>query len=196
MLKDGLRISYNHISNMQKANTTLINTENDSILTKFVNKNKIENNNKLSNENANNIKISLLHTFFYMLIYSSTLSSNAGFISSMESDGIYSGIIMGMTPLAAVFSTIICSKWTISTYKKPIIFTLICFILGNFFYAFSAYFESINMLGFGRLLIGLGSGRMVNRRYLIEFVPKCDLSKYSLNYIMYGALGLSAGKLS
>jgi len=194
MLKDGLRISYNHISNMQKENTTLINTENESILTKFVNKNKIEYNNELSIENAYNIKISLFHTFFYMFIYSSTLSTNARFISKMDSDGIYSGVIMGMTPLAAIFSTIICSKWTIKTYKKPIIFSLICFIFGNFFYAFSAYFESINMLGIGRLLIGFGSGRMVNRRYLIEFVPKCDLSKYSLSYIMYGAIGLSAGK--
>ena len=49
------------------------------------------------------------------------------------------------------------------------------------------------ILAIGRSLIGLGSGRMVNRRYLIEFIPKTELSKYSLYYIMFGALGMSAG---
>jgi MFS family permease len=194
LLRDGLRISYNYMTVVNReANRTLINIDNESILGKFVKKGKREVPQVLSNENSTNIKISLIHTFFYMYVYSSTLSTNSYLLKSMDTDGIYSGVVMGMTPLMAILSTIFCSKWSITSYKRPMLFTLLCFILGNFTYAFSANFQSVGMLGLGRMLIGLGSGRMVNRRYLIEFVPKSELSKYSLYYIMYGAIGLSTG---
>ena len=196
LLKDGIRVSYNHISNISRdADRTLISIDNESILGKFVKRNKSQDKSLISKENNYNIKISLFHTFFYMFIYSITLSTNVKFIESMGSDGIDSGIIMGLTPLAAIASTVFCSKWTITSYKKPLIFSLICFILGNFLYAIADYPKSLIILGLGRMLIGFGSGRMVNRRYLIEFIPKNELTKYSLYYIMYGALGLGIGKL-
>ena len=161
---------------------------------KFSQKNLYSDKKEYSRENNLNISISLWHTFLYLVIYSSTLSTNSNLIKSYNSDPILSGVIMGMTPLFAISSTIICSNWTTTSYKKPMIFTLICFIIGNFLYAFSAYFKNIWILAAGRMMIGLGSGRMINRRYLIDYVHRSDLSKYSLNYIMYGALGLSTGR--
>lgn len=194
IVKEGMRISYNHISsNIKEIDRTMLSVNNESILIKFTKAKVKSSKSELSRENHLNVIISLMHTFFYMFIYSSTLSTNSSLIKSFGSDPVLSGLIMGMTPLFAISSTVICSKWTITSYKRPMVFTTICYIFGNFLYAFSAYFKSLMILAIGRSLIGLGSGRMVNRRYLIEFIPKTELSKYSLYYIMFGALGMSAG---
>ena len=48
-------------------------------------------------------------------------------------------------------------------------------------------------MGLGRLLIGSGGARIVNRRYLIDQVPKTSIGYYSLFYVNGNCLGMALG---
>jgi hypothetical protein len=148
-----------------------------------------------TNMNMRNIVLCLLHTFTYMFIYSIASPTNSKYLKSMGLDESITGIVLAATPLAAIFSTIFFSYWTSTSYKKPIIATLLCFIAGNFLYAFAFHFKSFLMVFFGRFLIGVGCGRIVNRRYLIDYIPISLSTNYSLYYTLATSFGLAMGPL-
>lgn len=149
----------------------------------------------ISKENLWNIWICLIHTFIYTMNCWIVQPTNGQYIASMNVSPYFSGIIMGLTPFAAIFSTIIYSFWTNFSYKSPMIFSCFCFFIGNFLYCYADYIMSIWMMGFGRFLIGFGGGRVINRRYLIEHVPKDYIMLFSLLYIVFTCLGMAAGTL-
>lgn len=151
--------------------------------------------NVFTSMNSRNIYLCLLHTFTYMFIYAIATPTNSKYLRSMGLDESITGIVLAATPLAAIFSTILFSYWSSTSYKKPILTTLLCFIIGNFFYAFAFHFESFFMVFFGRFLIGVGCGRIVNRRYLIDYIPISLSTNYSLYYTLATSFGLAMGPL-
>ena len=148
---------------------------------------------EISKENLWNIWICLAHTFIYTMNCWIVQPTNGLYIASMRVSPYFTGIIMGLTPLAAVFSTIIYSYWTNFSYKSPLIFSCICFFIGNFLYCYADYVTSIWLMGLGRFLIGFGGGKVINRRYLIDNVPKDYIMFFSLLYVVFTCLGMSAG---
>jgi hypothetical protein len=203
-IKNGYTIIHNHV-NLKAMNgeahrsMMVVHTHDDEeVIKKFLpesEKSKLTKSSILSQENRSNIILSLMHTFLYMLIYSICQSTNSEYLQKIETDGIYSGLMMGLTPLAAILSSIILSKWSNYSYKQPMILSVIFFIIGSFLYASAYNFKSILMIAIGRFLIGLGSGRSVNRRYLIQFIPKTLITKFSFYYVLAGAVGLACGPL-
>jgi hypothetical protein len=202
-IKNGVQIIHDHIvsgvKNKGEDRTMLasFDGEDGNIMKKFLSDRSknfyVEKENSLSKENRFNITISLIHTFTYMTIYYITQPTNAEYLTALNASAIFSGLIMGFTPLAAIISTIMFSRWTNKEYKWPMLLTLLFFMIGSLLYIFAWNAGSVLMLGFGRFFIGLGSGRMINRRYLIQFVPKTSMNKYSLHYVTAGVLGVAAG---
>lgn len=203
-IKNGYTIIHNHI-NLKAMNgeahrsMMVVHTQDDEeVIKKFLpesERNKITKSSILSTDNRSNIILSLMHTFLYMLIYSNCQSTNSEYLQKIETDGIYSGLMMGLTPLAAILSSITLSKWSNYSYKQPMIVSVIFFIIGSFLYASAYNFKSIIMIALGRFLIGLGSGRSVNRRYLIQFIPKTLITKFSFYYVLAGGVGYACGPL-
>jgi len=155
---------------------------------------KKEDENFVSSKTRLNIWISLVHTFVYTMNGYIVQTTNGKYIDSLGSDQILSGIIMSFAHLSSVLTTLIYSHWTNNqTYKFSLIVSCICLILGNFFYSAADGFNSLMLMGLGRLLIGSGGARIVNRRYLIDQVPKASIGYYSLFYVNGNCLGMALG---
>lgn len=147
----------------------------------------------LSLQSKVNLLIVLLHTFVYTMNCYIVQPTNGLYVSELGANKTLSGLIMGLTHLAAIFCTFLYSYWTNYSYKFPLIISCMCFILGNFFYAFAYFEKSLLIMGLGRFLIGLASARVVNRRYIIDQVPKQLIMFFSLLYVGLTCLGMAAG---
>jgi MFS family permease len=147
----------------------------------------------LSLQSKINLLIVLSHTFVYTMNCYIVQPTNGLYVAELGANKTLSGLIMGLTHLAAIFCTFLYSYWTNFSYKFPLLISCICFILGNFFYAFADYEKSLLIMGLGRFLIGFASARVVNRRYIIDQVPKQLIMFFSLLYVGLTCLGMAAG---
>lgn len=148
---------------------------------------------KLSPAAQKNVWITFIHTFFYMMNCYIIQPTNALYVTYLGASPMVSGLIMGMTPFAAIFCTFFYSKWTNTCYKQPLLFSCFCFIFGNILYTLADYIQSLFVMGLGRFFIGLASARVVNRRYLIEKVPHQLILSYSLRYVIFTCMGMAGG---
>jgi len=76
---------------------------------------------------------------------------------------------------------------------KPILFSSIVLLVGNTLYGLAYDFNSIYLLLAGRLFCGLGSARVVNRRYITDCVPLHLRMKVSVGLVSASALGMACG---
>lgn len=143
--------------------------------------------------NIINIWLTLIHTFLYMMNCSIVQPTNSDYLKKINLSPFLTGLVLSMTPLAAIFSTFFYSKLVYSDYKFAYNISLMCFILGNFLYSFSDYTSSVSMMMLGRILVGFGGARVVNRRYMTEEVPQALVMNYSLWYVIMFSLGIAAG---
>lgn len=144
-------------------------------------------------ENIKNIWISLIHTFIYTMNCYIMQPTNNNYVKSMDYSPFLSGTIMGFAPFAALISTVFYSYWSNYSYRTPLLFSGVCFILGNFLYSFADSVTSVFVMGLGRFFIGFGGARVINRRYLIDHVPQEYILYYSFMYVMVTCLGMAAG---
>ncbi len=182
------------IQEKDKKNDTLTYIQQEKILEKLTPQIKTEAS-KISYDNLWNVWICLIHTFAYTMNCWIVQPTNYLYIEKMNVSPFYTGLIMGLTPFAAIFSTILYSYWTNFNYKSPLVFSCFCFFVGNLLYSYADYLNSILVMGLGRFLIGFGGGRVINRRYLIDHVPKDYIMLFSLLYVVATCLGMAAGKL-
>lgn len=152
-----------------------------------------EENLNLDISNKINIWIALFHTFLYTMNCYIVQPTNALYVAELGASRFLSGLIMGMTPLAAIFCTFFYSYWTNYTYKHPLLFSCTAFIIGNVLYSIAYNYNSFFMMGLGRFLEGVGSARVINRRYLIEEVPQQLIMHYSLLYVVATCIGMATG---
>lgn len=150
---------------------------------------------KMDSQVRINVWIALTHTFIYTSNCYIVLPTNSKYIEELGASPFLSGLILGMIPLAAIFCTFFYSYWTNNSYKMPLIFSCISFIVGNLLYSLADNYMSFFIMGLGRFLCGVGSARVVNRRYLIEEVPKELLMHFSITYVVLTCLGMATGNL-
>lgn len=137
--------------------------------------------------------LNLLSTFLYMASYYIVAPSSATYAEKLGSPPVLSGIIIGMTPIAALVSTVLYSWWTSYSYKAALIFASACSVLGNLLYAAGLPYNSLTMVFVGRLLNGFGSARSINRRYIADTFSRKERTAASAAFVTAGALGMAAG---
>jgi hypothetical protein len=137
--------------------------------------------------------LNLLSTFLYMTNYYIVAPSSASYAEKLGSDASVSGIIIGMTPVAALVSTVLYSWWTSYSYKAALVFASTCSLLGNVMYAIGLPCNSLAYVLVGRILNGFGSARSINRRYIADTFSKEDRTAASAAFVTAGALGMAAG---
>lgn len=147
----------------------------------------------LSPQNNSNLFLILLHTFIFMFSFSIVIPSNLYYVKSIGYDTQYSGFVMSCTPIGTLISLIYTNLWVKLSYRQPMVVSTILIFLGNLIYIFSSIFDSIIPMIVGRLLLGMGSNRIANRSYLIEYIPKNKLNKYLLYFQLCTLSGLAAG---
>jgi hypothetical protein len=98
-----------------------------------------------------------------------------------------------MTPNAALVATVLYGFWSNYSYRNALIFAACSCVVGNILYALALYNHSIRMVLLGRFLIGFGSARSINRRYIADVFSKADRTAASADFVTYAAFGMAAG---
>ena len=147
-------------------------------------------------KNTINIILCLIHTFTYKFLYLSATPTNSSYLKEMGMDSSMTGIVLAATPIASIFSTFLFSFVSNHTYKKPLVFTVFCFFLGSLLYALAFHFKSFAMCFLGRFILGFGGGRIICRRYIIDYVPISMATVFSVYYVLASSLGVAFGPLA
>jgi hypothetical protein len=139
--------------------------------------------------------INLFVTFVYSANQYVVAPTSAQYANRLGMSPSMSGMIIGLAPLAALLSSLVYSMWSNTSFKLPLLSSIFCGVLGNFFYASALQNESVMMLFVGRLISGFGSTRVISRRYIADHVSVADRLFASTQFVTAGALGLSFGPL-
>jgi hypothetical protein len=156
---------------------------------------QVDSNLSLKNEKIYflNVWLTLIHTFLFTMNGFIVHPSNPGYLKKLDSSPFLTGVIISLTPLAAIISTFVYSSLINSGYKNSYFISVFCLIFGNFLYSFADYSKSVIIMGVGRIFVGLGGARVVNRRYLIEQIPNRLIMHYSLLYVVMICIGMATG---
>eukprot|EP00611_Tribonema_gayanum_P025678 TRINITY_DN5919_c0_g1_i2.p1 TRINITY_DN5919_c0_g1~~TRINITY_DN5919_c0_g1_i2.p1 ORF type:complete len:863 (-),score=287.56 TRINITY_DN5919_c0_g1_i2:526-3114(-) len=137
--------------------------------------------------------INLATTFLYLTNYYIVGPTGVQYSEALGGNPADSGLIIGMTPIAACISCGVYSYWTNTSFKGPLLACAVLLILGNIMYGLALSYDAFWMVLVGRLLIGLGGARGVNRRYIADTVPMEDRTFFSASFVAVGALGMAFG---
>ncbi|CAM9396377.1 unnamed protein product [Chrysoparadoxa australica] len=137
--------------------------------------------------------LNLATTFLYMTNYYIVGPTSTEYAAVLGSDPAMSGVIIGMAPIAACISCAVYSIWTNYNFKQPLLLCTAMLVVGNLLYALALNFQALWMVLVGRLLVGLGGARGVNRRYIADTVPLGDRTFFSAAFVAVGAVGMAFG---
>jgi len=161
----------------------------------FNRKNTINSEILFTKENLNNIYITLVHSFMFMLAYSIVIPTNCLFMHRIQYEKYSSGLALGMTPIGTIFSLFIDRKMTDFSYKKPLLLSAFFFIISSILYILAGTTKSYTLVLLSRFILGVGSFRLLNRTYLTLFVGQRKISKYLLYFQLCSLVGLASGPL-
>jgi MFS family permease len=137
--------------------------------------------------------LNLMSTFLYMTNYFIVAPTSGAYAIELGGSATESGMIIGMTPVAALASTVLYSWWTSYSYRSALLFASLCSIIGNLLYASALPNHSFTLVLVGRLFNGFGSARSINRRYIADAYPRAERTAASATFVTFGALGMAAG---
>lgn len=149
-----------------------------------------------SNMNLINIWLCILQTFIITMAYGVTVPITKDYMSSCHSDGDLSGIVLSLNSFTQVLISFILSPWTNYQFKVPAALLSIVCVFSFLFYCFAGYYDNAVLILVGRLLLGIGSGKVLCRRYILQFSPRHLVRKYSLTYAAYTSFGSAAGPIA
>jgi predicted MFS family arabinose efflux permease len=138
-------------------------------------------------------QLNLMSTFLYMVNYFIVAPTSGSYAQKLGSNENLASLIIGMTPIAAIVSTLLYSWWTSHSYKAALIFASSCSLVGNLFYAAGLPCNSLTLVLIGRLFNGFGSARSINRRYIADSFARSERTAASAAFVTAGALGMAAG---
>eukprot|EP01038_Epipyxis_sp_PR26KG_P012876 gene12876-17254_t len=139
--------------------------------------------------------INLFATFLYMANQYIVGPTSGKYSDLLHMPAAMSGLVIGLSPVGALFSSLIYSKWTNYSFKNPLITCVFFGIVGNLLYATALQCNSSTMMFLGRICTGLSGPRVIARRYIADHVPLKDLTVASSEFVTAGAMGLAAGPL-
>jgi hypothetical protein len=145
--------------------------------------------------NIYGLYLNLFVTFIYLMNQYIVAPTSAQYANMLGMSPSMSGMIIGLAPVAALVSSLLYSMWSNSSFKNPLLLSIICGVVGNYMYAAALQNNSVMMLFLGRLLTGFGGTRVVSRRYIADHVATEDRLMASTQFVTAGALGLAFGPL-
>lgn len=137
--------------------------------------------------------INLGSTFFYLCNYNICLPTSGEYAAHMGLEASTSGVIVAMTPVAALISAIAYSYWSNFSFRKPLLCSSVLLVCGNLLYALAWDANVTSMILLGRFVTGLGGARAVNRRYIADSIRVEHRTRASAAFVAAGALGMACG---
>lgn len=140
--------------------------------------------------------VNLLSTFFYIFNYNICLPTAAEYSEQLGMNKSNSGVIVAMTPLAALLGAFVYSYLSSYSYKMPLLMSNVLLIVGNLLYSLAWDYDSPAFLLVGRFVTGLGGCRAINRRYIADNVSEVNRTNASSLFVAASAVGMACGPLS
>ncbi|CAN0408322.1 unnamed protein product [Ascophyllum nodosum] len=137
--------------------------------------------------------INLATTLLYLMNYYIVGPTSAEYAAALGGSPAASGLIVGMTPIAACFSCLLYSWWTNTSFRQPLLFSTGLLVVGNLLYGMALSSDAFWMVLLGRTLIGLGGARGVSRRYIADTIPVESRTAYSAAFVAAGSVGMAVG---
>ncbi|GAB0495835.1 hypothetical protein MMPV_007142 [Pyropia vietnamensis] len=138
--------------------------------------------------------LNLASAFLYvvsMYVCAPTAGAYAAQLGASES---LAGVIVGLTPFAGLFSSVAFSAASNGgTVKTPLLVASVSCLAGSALYAAAFTARSLPMVLVGRLLVGCGGARAINRRFISDFSARADRTRRSAEFVSVSALGMAAG---
>ena len=107
----------------------------------------------------------------------------------------FAGILSFSTWSSIIICSFIYNYWTFFQYKIPTIFCGLFMVIGNFIYYLAFYYNDINLAVLGRVLIGVGGPRIINRKYIKLYVDKSVVSNWNYFYLAGSIVGRGVGPI-
>lgn len=115
--------------------------------------------------------------------------------SHLGASQTFAGILSFATWISIVFCSFIYNYWTFFQYKLPTVFCSFFMVIGNFTYYLAFTYNNIDLAVFGRVLIGVGGARIINRKYINLYVNKAVVSNWNYFYLAGSIVGRGMGPI-
>jgi hypothetical protein len=118
-----------------------------------------------------------------------------------------SALLIGAANITAVLSSFVHALITskrksfakkhldVSFFRAPLILSALFPLIGNILFSLSVKRESLEMAFVGRLLVGLGSAELLNRRLVSTILPKESVNTEVASLVKQSMLAITAGLL-
>jgi len=140
--------------------------------------------------------LNLLSAFLYCMNYYIVEPSSTKYVNALGASDNFSGLLIGMMPIAALSSAVVFSLWTNHSFRYPLLTAGTCLIVGNVMYASALKHGSIAVALSGRFMTGLGGPKCIVRRYMADTVPITLRTGVNAAFGMAIAVGSALGPAS
>lgn len=140
-----------------------------------------------------NMWLNLLSTLLYLISMYAPLSTAGKYAEKLKVSQQWFGFILASTPFAGFVSAPLWSWAANKSFKTPLLISSFVCLLGNLIYALAQSYASIKVALIGRILVGFGGARAVNRRYIADNVSKSEQPIQSYYFVVASALGMPLG---
>jgi hypothetical protein len=148
---------------------------------------------KLTGMQSYHLTLNLLSAFLYCMNYYIVEPSSTMYVNRLGVHDTMSGTLIGMMPLAALFSSIPYSMWTNKSFRHPLIMSSFLMAAGNIIYSTADIFSSFPMALAGRFISGLGAPKCIVRRYMADTTPLSLRTSVNAGFGMVVAAGSAMG---
>ena len=154
----------------------------------------------VTRKNKINIIICLLHTFFSSFFYIIPYINFTKLYKENRYDLKYIGLILSFTHIGNYFSnflfiTDLSFKISLIISYSLFIYSMTSFIIIDLFVENNVFYSTL-LLSISRLVYGIGSGKVIARKYILMYLPESEIQKFSIIYIICNNLGFIFGNLS
>lgn len=137
--------------------------------------------------------LNLLNVFLYMTNYNLIIPTIGPFCAKLGVPASTAGLVIGCADFMAILVAMGYSVWSNRSFKQPLLCASVVCALGNLLVTLSYDGGGLALLLAGRLLTGAGNGRVLNRRYIADFVSLEGRTVASIGFVAASAAGMALG---
>lgn len=137
--------------------------------------------------------LTVISSFFYMGNFYLLSVAAKDYAGHLNMPGSFSGLLTGLNWAAAVVFAFVYSFWSNYQFKIPTVICAFIVVLGNLLYFLAWDTDMAILLFVGRLMIGIGGPRVINRRYIAVYVAVKARTRWNAAYVAGSILGMACG---
>ncbi|CAG9323071.1 unnamed protein product [Blepharisma stoltei] len=149
--------------------------------------------NRSESADLNSLLLTVANSFLYIGNFYMLGVAAKEYSSALQMPESFSGTLAGVNWTSSVLCAFLYSFWSNYQYKIPTAFCAFICAVGNLMYFLAYDLASPFWLFLGRIMIGVGGSRVINRRYISVYVPVNERTSWNAYYAAGRVLGVAFG---